>query len=165
MRSTPHGTESGQVFVLLVIAFVVLLGFAALAIDGGMIYSDRRIGQNAADAAALSGAGAAGQDLKTLLVEEWDCGSGFNTAIANARAAAIENASINQFTITSTVGITENVVTVECSTGTNPADNFMDVNVRIDRETPSTFIHLLFDGPLVNTLNATSRVRPRMPFG
>ncbi len=164
MKSASRNSESGQIFVLLVITMVVLLGFAALAIDGGMIYSDRRIGQNAADAAALAGAGAAGQELKNLLVEDWDCGSGFNTAIANARAAAIDSADSNQFAITRTVGITENVVTVDCNTGANPANNFLDVNVRIDHETPSTFIHLIFDGPLKNTLNATSRVTPRMPF-
>ncbi len=47
--------EPGQVLVLIAIAFVALLGFTALAIDGGMVYSDRRQAQNAADAAALAG--------------------------------------------------------------------------------------------------------------
>ncbi len=47
--------DSGQVLILIAIAFVVLLGFTALAIDGGMVYSDRRQAQNAADAAALAG--------------------------------------------------------------------------------------------------------------
>ncbi len=48
--------ESGQVLVLIAIGFIVLLGFTALAIDGGMVYSDRRQAQNTADAAALAGA-------------------------------------------------------------------------------------------------------------
>jgi uncharacterized membrane protein len=51
-----HPSESGQAIVLLAISIVVLLGFTALAVDGGMIFSDRRHAQNAADAAALAGA-------------------------------------------------------------------------------------------------------------
>jgi hypothetical protein len=49
-------TEKGQAIVLLAISIVVLLGFTALAIDGGMVFADRREAQNAADAAALAGA-------------------------------------------------------------------------------------------------------------
>jgi Flp pilus assembly protein TadG len=51
-----HSSENGQAIVLLAISIVVLLGFTALAIDGGMIFADRRSTQNAADAAALAGA-------------------------------------------------------------------------------------------------------------
>jgi len=53
MPSTKYSSERGQVLVLLVLALVGLLGFTALAIDGGMVYSDRRTAQNAADASAL----------------------------------------------------------------------------------------------------------------
>jgi Flp pilus assembly protein TadG len=49
-------SESGQAIVLLAISIVVLLGFTALAVDGGMVFADRRATQNAADAAALAGA-------------------------------------------------------------------------------------------------------------
>jgi hypothetical protein len=49
-------SESGQVFVILVLALVGILGFTSLAIDGGMIYSERRQAQNAADAGALAAA-------------------------------------------------------------------------------------------------------------
>jgi uncharacterized membrane protein len=53
MKAISKKSEKGQAIVLLVLSFVVLLGFAALAIDGSMIYSDRRTAQNAADAAAF----------------------------------------------------------------------------------------------------------------
>jgi Flp pilus assembly protein TadG len=46
--------EKGQSMVLIVLGIFVLFGFTALAIDGGMVYSDRRNAQNAADAAALA---------------------------------------------------------------------------------------------------------------
>lgn len=54
----PHfpSYERGQAIVLIVLAMVALLGFAALAIDGGRLYSERRHAQNAADAASLAGA-------------------------------------------------------------------------------------------------------------
>ena len=48
-----NNSEGGQVLAFLAICFVVLLGFAALAIDGGMVFADRRQAQNAADASSL----------------------------------------------------------------------------------------------------------------
>lgn len=47
--------ESGQTLVLVAVLLVVLLGFAALAIDIGSLYGERRRMQNAADGAALAG--------------------------------------------------------------------------------------------------------------
>lgn len=46
--------EKGQALVLILLAIAAVFGFAALAIDGGMLLLDRRNAQNAADAAALS---------------------------------------------------------------------------------------------------------------
>jgi len=47
--------ESGQAIVVMAIGLVVLLAFAALAIDAGNIYTAKREAQNAADAAAMAG--------------------------------------------------------------------------------------------------------------
>jgi hypothetical protein len=54
MRSR-RDSETGQAAVLLALAFVGLLAFTALAIDGGNAYLTRRNAQNAADSAALGG--------------------------------------------------------------------------------------------------------------
>ena len=54
--SQHHESERGQAIVILAFAMVALLAFAALAIDGGNAYVERRRAQNAADAAALAGA-------------------------------------------------------------------------------------------------------------
>ena len=56
--------ESGQIIYLAAISLVMLLGFSALAVDIGMLYSTRRRMQTAADAAAIAGATALrdGQD-------------------------------------------------------------------------------------------------------
>lgn len=48
--------EKGSVAITVAIAMLVLLGFAALAIDGGLGFDDRRGTQNAADNAALAAA-------------------------------------------------------------------------------------------------------------
>jgi uncharacterized membrane protein len=61
-------TENGQALVLIALAFVAMLGFVALAIDGGMIYSDRRFAQNGADAASLAGGGKAALSLENAYI-------------------------------------------------------------------------------------------------
>jgi hypothetical protein len=48
-----NGNERGAVSVLVALLMVVLLGFAALAIDVGMLYAEKAQLQNGADAAAL----------------------------------------------------------------------------------------------------------------
>ena len=47
--------EGGQVLIMFLLAFGVLMGFVAMSIDVGMILQERRSLQNAADAAALAG--------------------------------------------------------------------------------------------------------------
>jgi Flp pilus assembly protein TadG len=51
-----QGGRSGQILMLATIAMVVLLGFSALAVDIGLLYSTRRRMQTAADGAAIAGA-------------------------------------------------------------------------------------------------------------
>jgi putative Flp pilus-assembly TadE/G-like protein len=48
--------ERGQVLILIALAAIGLVAIVALAIDGGIKYSDRRHAQNAADTAALAAA-------------------------------------------------------------------------------------------------------------
>lgn len=53
--------QQGQVAVLFAVTMVVLLGMLALAVDGGLLYVQRRWAQNVADAAALATARYLGQ--------------------------------------------------------------------------------------------------------
>ena len=48
--------ERGQISILFVLGVIALLGAAALAIDGGRLYFERRQAQSAADDAAMTGA-------------------------------------------------------------------------------------------------------------
>ena len=54
-RNCFHNSERGQAIVIMAFALIALLAFAALAIDGGNAYVERRRAQNGADAAALAG--------------------------------------------------------------------------------------------------------------
>jgi hypothetical protein len=56
MNARQRSKENGQILIIIALGLVVLLGFTSLAIDGGMIYADRRQAQNIADAASLAGA-------------------------------------------------------------------------------------------------------------
>jgi len=47
-----YRSERGQAIILILIAMVAMLGFVALAVDGGRVFSERRRLQSAADAAA-----------------------------------------------------------------------------------------------------------------
>src|SRR5216117_2816234 len=49
-----HTDEGGQTIVLVALLFVVLLAFAALSLDVGRFYAERRYLQNAVDSAALA---------------------------------------------------------------------------------------------------------------
>src|SRR5258708_12805201 len=49
-----HRDEGGQTIVLVALLFVVLLAFAALSLDVGRFYAERRYLQNAVDSAALA---------------------------------------------------------------------------------------------------------------
>jgi len=49
-------SQKGQALILIAFGMVVLIGFTALAIDGGRAFEDKRHAQNAADTAALAGA-------------------------------------------------------------------------------------------------------------
>lgn len=162
-------SESGQIMILLVLAIVGIFAFAALAIDGAMVYSDRRIAKNAADASALAGAGNAGQALKNTFVEFWNCGEIIDEGSprwTNAITASVNLASENDFTIQG-VYLTnypdsDSAVAIDCYDDT---EHYLDVFVKITSQTPTSFAHFFFDGPLVNTVESKVRLHPRLPYG
>src|SRR3990172_1744116 len=58
-KMTPiNRSENGQILVLLVLAIIGLLGMTALALDGSMVYADRRFTQSVADSSSLAGGNA-----------------------------------------------------------------------------------------------------------
>ncbi len=167
-------SEKGQVLVILVLVFVVLLGFAALAIDGGLIFVDRRGAQNAADAAALAGGWKLANALEDadlgyyINYENWDCSDpDMNAARALAEERAIELAGFNGYTIDNDI-TDQNGVTTQCMEEdfTTYIDKYVDVEAWVTSEINTAFAHFVFGGgPFVNTVNAVARSRPRAPLG
>lgn len=149
--------ERGQAIILLVLSMVGLLAFTALAIDGGLVYSDRRIAQNAADATALAGAEKAGELLNGVAYGGWFCPEG------DAEEAARLNALDNDFTIAKVDNLSsvENGVAAVC----NDAAHYIDVHVKLSTQTQTAFAHFVFSGILKNTVEATARVYGQVPVG
>ncbi len=120
-------TEEGQAIVLLVFAIIGMLAFAALAIDGGIIYVERRSAQNAADNAAMAAALA-------LCEEE-----------ADIATSAMTVASQNGYNDN---GVT-NDVTVYFPPANGPYAGDADyVEVIIDSYLSGNFIHLVYKGSI-----------------
>jgi len=161
-------SEKGQILVLFALVLTALLGLTALAVDGAMVYSDRRAAQNAADSAALAGAGAAAQYLENhnINLENFTCGnSNVIAAINQAKSKAVDAAATNTYTIDTDVS-DSNGVTVDC-TVTNAGGNkekYLDVKTVVTSTTNTSFAHLFYSGELKNTVEAVVRVRPRSIF-
>lgn len=159
-------SENGQILVLLALAIVGLLGFTALAIDVGMVYSDRRYAQNSADASALAGAQAGSKLIETLGMKnyEWNC-STLNSNISAAYSAGINRAATNDYVIVQDNDLGtpghDHGIKVTC----NQAGKYLDVFVMHSRVTSTSFAHLVYGGELRNTVSSTTRVFPGVPAG
>lgn len=170
MKSALGKSQRGQVIILFVLALVGLLAFAGLAIDGAMVYSDRRSAQSGADSAALAGAGAGGNTMQLREIygkPDFKCsdmnvpGSKMYAVREEIIDAAISRASINGYLIDD--DITDNMgVSITC---VDSGQKHLDVEVRITSQTKSSFLHLVFNRPLLNTVTAIARVRPIVPKG
>ena len=162
-------SESGQIFVLLILGIIVLLGFAGLALDGGLVYSQRRHAQNSSDASSLAGGGAAGLVLDQVQYASFHCGL---TEVYQARqaavASAINRAVSNDFTITAGSGSTpaENEVVTSCVTYDNGSyvEKYIDVMVNMANDVETSLIHFVYPGPIRNVVDSRTRIYPRTPI-
>lgn len=134
MNTRERSSEKGQVVILLALLIMVLLGAAALAIDGSRVMVDRRNAQAAADASAIAGAYKAAQ----LTVTE-----------AEIKTAAKQRALDNGYTITDD--------DIEFYLGATPMESY----VRVVISTPT--VPLLakfvgFTGTITNQVEAVAKV-------
>ena len=83
-RRAVRAVHRGQTLVIFALAQLVLLGALGLALDGGMLYAQRRAMQNAADAAAMTGAGALSRDLTDTAVTQAVFASAARNGVADA---------------------------------------------------------------------------------
>ena len=165
MDSKNRPTERGQALVLIVLALVVLLGFTALAIDGSVVYSDRRYAQNAADAASLAGGGEAALYLENNGIRA----SNFSCPPEDiSEDPAVIRAGSNDIAIDKDIS-DDNGVEAVCDFETigNYQRDFLDVKVLITSDSQPVFAQFVYQGQLVNTVEAVTRVYPRsgLAFG
>lgn len=132
-RNRRGASERGQAFLLLAMAMIGLLGFSALAIDGGMILTERRTAQNAADNAAFAAA-------RTGM-------SG-----GNWQAAGLAFASTGGY---------DNNGTTNWVTVSQPAND--EYQVTVVSRIQTSFAHLIYSGPLESTVTAVVYGRAGAP--
>ena len=162
--------EKGQIIIILALAIVAIIGFAALAIDGSMVLNERRTDQSTADSAAMAGAGAAAQALKNVDPLDFYCGSSIASAATEAAILASMEAAQNSALADEVELIqahddndfpTGNGVRVKCLTDQFGA--YLDVRVMVTTITDTTFGKVLGTDNLTTRVEATSRVYPRQP--
>jgi len=131
-------SEKGQALILIVVGIIGLIGLTALAVDGGMAYSDRRQAQNAADAAALAGglAYARGNSINS-------------TALARANTNGYDNdGTTNTVTVSS----------VNAPAGVCPGNQpGKDITVQIQNTVETYFGPVVGINQITNSVTATAR--------
>jgi Flp pilus assembly protein TadG len=136
-------SEKGQALILITLAAIGLFGFAALAIDGTMAFSNKRHAQNAADTSALAGALSYAREGNTASIEA--------VALARAQSNGYENIPGDTSTVV-TVTVTD-VPEEEClgdATG-------KDITVNIVSYMNTTFSKVIGRDQIASGATATSR--------
>ena len=142
---TTKSQEKGQALIIIALAAVGLFAFAALAIDGGMVFSDRRHAQNAADTAVLAAALARirGQDYS---------------------AAALDRASSNGYDIDADSNVEVHLcdeVGVTCqglpASADTPEEKAEYIQVKITSTVRTTFARIIGRTSVTHTLEAIAR--------
>jgi hypothetical protein len=148
--------QRGQIIIIIALSLVVIMGFTALAIDGSMIYSEKRSDQAAADSAALAGAGAAAQYLKTANMSGFACGGGVAAGAASAAiTTAITNAAKDGITLTAN-DLSVSGVTTTCDNYNGR--KYIDVHIVITTEVKPRFIGVIRSAPIKTAAEAIARV-------
>jgi len=131
---------------ILALALVGLLGFAALALDGGNLYTEQRHAQSAADNAVLA---AAYQQM------------GGETGVTPLEQAALDNAAQNGYTD----DLSTNWVTFHTPPISGPyAGRSPYMQVIITQTVQTALIHLVYQGPVQLTVQAVAHGVPTGPL-
>ena len=147
-----YSSEKGQALIIITLAAVMLFSFAALAIDGSMLFSDKRHAQNAADTAAFAGALAYTRNNNNDDDNEEEGGS-MNVIRTAARDRAISNGYDNG--PTNDVTVTAMDVPSDGCPGNAPGK---DITVDIVSYVNTTFARVIGRTQMTNVVTATTRV-------
>lgn len=165
-----HSSEKGQIIVILALSLVAILAITALAVDGSLVYNQRRLDQSTADSAAMAGAGAAANILKEIKPSTFDCGSGVGAtastaAVLAAQASASEDdVTLPNFNSLSALQTAKHGVRVECGGPDETGSKYLDVHVMVSSASVTTFARVISVDTLGTTVSAVARVYPIQPF-
>lgn len=137
-----HRSERGQALVLIILAIVGLFGFAALAVDFGRIYAERRRAQSAVDAAVLAGAYAQSQD------EDW---------MTAAQTVMAEN---DFFEVPPVVIFYDNPPVTGPYADPSREDYDQYFQVRLETRVDPIFAHFVYGGPMPVQVEAVAKASP-----
>jgi len=138
-------TEKGQALILIALGAIALFAFAALAIDGSRVYSNKRHAQNAADTAVLAAGLAYARDNNITFdgIE--------NVAQGRAKSNGYDYANLSN-------EITVEVVDIPAASDDCPDDlEGKDITVTIVSTIPATFARVLGRNEITTAVTATSR--------
>jgi len=145
MISPKDRQERGQAIVLMAFALVGMLGFAAVALDGGNIYAEQRRAQSAADTAVLA---AAYQYMRGI------------TASSTINNAALANATTNGYDNDST----SNWVSFYHPPMSGAyVGNSAYMQVVITERIPTALAHLVYKGPFQLSTSAVAYAKTGGP--
>jgi Flp pilus assembly protein TadG len=138
-------SQKGQALILIAFGIVALIGFTALAIDGGRAFSDRRHAQNAADTAVLAAALSKVNGNTTYKTQ------GFDRATSNGYTTGVNNRTV-EVNLCNESGVT-------CTGLPNGADTSQYIRVKITSVVPLTFGRVLGRQSVTNIVEAIARVQ------
>jgi Flp pilus assembly protein TadG len=148
-----NSSEKGQALIIIALAAIVLFGFAALAIDGSRIFSDKRHAQNAADTSSLAGALAYTRNDHAADDDDDDDGGGGMNVI---RTAARDRATSNGYDDGATNDVT--VTAIDVPSGGCPGNvSGKDITVEIVSNVNTTFARVIGRTQVTNVVTATTR--------
>ncbi len=160
--------ERGQILVILGLALVAILGVTALAVDGSLIFNERREDQSTADSASMAGASAAAQYMKVNDPSGFSCGSASTNAasvcaVIKAQSTALEDNVLLQSTLSGTCGgqaitsySSQDKIDIVC--GVSNGQTYLDIISRVSSERALTFGSIISDEPFRTNVDTTARV-------
>ncbi|HNR03062.1 MAG TPA: pilus assembly protein TadG-related protein [Anaerolineaceae bacterium] len=169
----PIKKEKGQIVVILALAMVAIIGITALAIDGSLIYNERRQDQNSADSAALAGAGAAAEYLKDIQSGTLICGQTAGTQVtqrivtavrASVLVDGITAAEMPKLSDDAALANVDQGFTVACNWYNTLGIQYLDIHVKVATDMPTNFARVLSPNNLKTIVESTARVYPRQPL-
>jgi hypothetical protein len=160
-----QSSQRGQALVIVAGALIALLGMVALAVDGSMVYADRRELQSVADNAVMSAAAdaAIALDQRGINFQSFICSQpDVIESMIIARDATIARAFSNGYEVDANIS-DNNGVEISCHVDDNAAlvDNYFDIRIKITTPTDTAFTRFVTPNGISNTVEAVSRVRPR----